>query len=815
MKAVHFLLACIILFRFEAASGQKDFINNSTVTGITYAGKNVKMLYIPPPAGFLAKGSKGGGNITVSYSNFPDDARAAFEYAVTILESVLPAGTDMTVAASWEKITTENVLGNSVITGFAAGWSIDALDPLAYYPVSLAEKISGKKLNDDLQGDFQLKINSSISWYRGTDGRTPPSNYDLVTVVLHELCHGLGFFDSMNVNATVGYYGLGGLPVVFDNFVENLPGQKLTDTLAFESNTAELYNQLISGQLYFNGPLVRQYHSGSRARLYAPSSWDNGSSVSHLDEVSNPDNPLMTPFIDPGEAIHNPGRLTLMMLGDMGWINTRIIHTPSGDTEEALHEVPLSIEIKSDTTFNRDRVGVVFSFDDFESDDTLFMTTSGPGNIFRTTLDILSYNTDLQYYFFVEDAYHRIFKSPSLNELIRYSSYIGTDTIDPIMIHSPVKFCLQTADTVEFNAVAFDNTGIDSVYMEYRINSGSPRYSGFRPGKDDTFRASLRIRELNTRGGDTIYYRIFAVDSARVANISVLPEKSYYTFPVEKIFAAVDRYSTDFIDAAPDFFNLGFSILQPAGFNRPGLHTRHPYESPEVENGKIEYTAMLRYPIILDESGLLISYDEIVLVEPGEAGSVYGSPDFFDYVIVEASDDFGKTWVPLDDGYDSRYSKSWEEAYNTYISGNNSNYFGSESMLAKHTIYYKPADKLTPGDEVLIRFRLFSDPFAYGWGWAIQDLSVNALINSVSTKEVEHYTPYPNPGNGHIRIKGLQPGKPFRFSVYNSTGTGLIKEKLSDGSGSIDISSFPSGLYIINLYIDNELRTFRYSLIRR
>lgn len=814
MKFLLFLLVCISLLLFEQpASGQKDFINNSSVTGITFAGKNVKMLYIPPPAGFLAKGSKAGGNITVYYNNFPADARTAFEYAVTILESLLPAGTDMTVAASWEKISNENVLGNSVITGFAAGWGIDALNPFAYYPVSLAEKISGEKLNDDLQGDFQLKINSSISWYRGTDGRTPSTKYDLVTVVLHEMCHGLGFFDSMNAESSFGSYGLGGLPVAFDNFVENRAGQRLTDTIAFKNNSTELYDQLISGQLYFNGPLVKKYTSGSRARLYSPSQWDTGSSVSHLDEDSNPDYPLMTPFIDLGEAIHNPGRFTMMMLGDMGWINTRITHTPFGDTEKSLLEVPLSIEVRSDTTFNRDRVGVVYSFDDFESDDTLFMT--GSGNIFKTVVDIPSYNTDLQYYFFVEDAYKRIYKSPSMNEIMRFSSYIGRDTINPVMYHTPVSYSLQTSDTVDFSAVAFDNTGIDSLYLEYRINDGQLRSKGFNAGKNDVFTAFIRLMELNASGGDTVHYRIFAVDSASVANIAILPEKSYYSFPVEKIFNPTDRYSTDFSDAQPDFFNLGFSIIQPSGFNRPGLHTRHPYESPETDNGKIEYSALLRYPVKFDESGLLITFKEVVLVEPGEAGSVYGSSDFYDYVIVEASVDFGKTWTPLADGYDSRYVKTWEDFYNSKLSENNSVFPGAESMLLSHTIFYRPSDKIAAGDILLVRFRLFSDPYANGWGWVIQDLSINALINSAIDEEYDQFSAYPNPGNGHISIKGLQPGKPFRFSVYNASGSGLIVNMLSDGSGVIDISSYPSGLYFIVLQLEGKLRTFRYSHIKQ
>ena len=73
----------------------------------------------------------------------------------------------------------------------------------------------------------------------------------------------------------------------------------------------------------------------------------------------------MTPFIDLGEAIHNPGKFTFSILGDLGWINTRIIHKPLGDTEEHLTEVVLSTQIKSDTLYNRNKVGVVYSFDNF------------------------------------------------------------------------------------------------------------------------------------------------------------------------------------------------------------------------------------------------------------------------------------------------------------------------------------------------------------------------------------------------------------------------------------------------------------------
>src|SRR5450759_1481095 len=392
-KLFSFFIGLLIITSILPLQAQ-DLISNSSVTGVCYAGNKVKRIYIPPPDEFYKKaGSKSGGSVTIYYTGFSSQAKIAMEYAASILETMLPADTKLTILASWEKISTAGVLGQSTITGYIGGWEIDALNPNAIYPVALAEKIAGKSLNDDLQGDLTLAINSSINWYLGTDGNTPTQKYDLVTIVLHEICHGLGFFDSFDTDGTSGWYGINSIPMIYDTFVENLAYKRLTDTLKFLNYSASLRSQLIGGQLYFDGPLLKKYTSGSRARLYAPPTWDAGSSVSHLDESATLDsNALMTPIIDLGEAIHNPGKLTFSILGDLGWINTRIIHKPMGDTEAHLTEVVLSTTIKSDTLYDHNKVGVVFSFDNFLSSDTLFMTSPNSDDNFSTTLSIPSYN---------------------------------------------------------------------------------------------------------------------------------------------------------------------------------------------------------------------------------------------------------------------------------------------------------------------------------------------------------------------------------------------------------------------------------------
>ena len=819
MRRIRIIIA-VFLFLFPAAGVKaQELISNHSITGVCYAGNKVKRIYIPPPKSFLTKSdSKGGGKITVAYSGFTTEARTAVEYAVKILESMLPSDLKMTVKASWTRISTAGVLGNSSITGFAAGWGIDALDPMAFYPVTVAEKIAGKGLNEDYEADVELVLNSSAKWYLGTDGNTPTSKYDLVTVVIHELCHGLGFFDSMNVENSVGSYGLGTIPIIYDKFVENLTEKKLTDTTYFKQNSASLYLELVSGQLYFDGPLTRRYLSGNRARLYSPSEWDPGSSVSHLDETRTAEgDELMTPYIDYGEAIHNPGKLTMSILGDLGWINTRVLPIEIKDTEEHLSEIQINATIKSDTAYNKGMVGLVYSFNDFLISDTLIMTSPQLNDSYSAIIQIPSYNTRLDYYFFVADDFSRLYKSPSLAEKDPYSFYVGTDTVKPVISHTPAEYYFENIDSVLFEASVTDNLGIDTVYIEYRVNSGPLKYSGLTSEELNKYTLNLNVKPLLLNGGDTIKYRIIAIDNASVRNTVISPASDYYKIRIENLLPAVKSYSTDFNDASAEFFNSGFEITKPLNFNTTGLHSEHPYKSPDEDYKSLEFSSVLRHPVIFDASGMVITFRELVLVEPGAEGSVFGFSDFYDYVIIEASKDFGKNWFALAEGYDSRIISSWETAYNSSTDGQNSTYTGKESMMQEHAFYPRISDKIHNGDSLLIRFRLYSDPYAHGWGWAIDDLKINPLVDKVEEINSPDIKIFPNPGNGLVNIM-FNTGNNFkqvRVSVYNYAGKCIIQEaSFAEEMITLNITGNPSGLYFIVINDGRNSRSIKYNLIK-
>jgi hypothetical protein len=144
---------------------------------------------------------------------------------------------------------------------------------------------------------------------------------------------------------------------------------------------------------------------------------------------------------------------------------------------------------------------------------------------------------------------------------------------------------------------------------------------------------------------------------------------------------------------------------------------------------------------------------------------------------------------------------------------------GTESMLKKHTFLYRPSDNISAGDTLLLRFRLFSDPFANGWGWVIEDLKISPLIDDVTEMNNSPVKLYPNPGKGIIKISPEYQGdgiyKPLHYSIFNSAGICLVNTTTSGYSETLaDISKFPAGMYIIILYLDDGIKTIKYSLIK-
>ncbi|MCK7534683.1 MAG: hypothetical protein MZV63_28625 [Marinilabiliales bacterium] len=156
------------------------------------------------------------------------------------------------------------------------------------------------------------------------------------------------------------------------------------------------------------------------------------------------------------------------------------------------------------------------------------------------------------------------------------------------------------------------------------------------------------------------------------------------------------------------------------------IHIKAPIKTMQHLN----FTTLLKYPVILKENGTM-SFDEVVLVEPGEVLSKFGDEDFWDYVIVEGSKDKGKTWLPIANGYDSGDNPIWKTNYNKNIDNNQvSNTVGIPEWYVNREIKLLENGNFKANDTILIQFRLYSDPYAHGWGWTIDNLRIQTPVST-------------------------------------------------------------------------------------
>jgi hypothetical protein len=284
---------------------------------------------VPAPAG-LRPASAQAAVINVTYNGFSNEARQAFQRAVDIWSGLITSPLPIKVVATWEPLPS-GVLGAAGPNNFYRDFP-QAPQSSTWYAVALANKLAGTDLNGATE-EIDASFNSNFSdWYFGTDGQTPAGEYDLVTVVLHELGHGLGFVDSMNYAGGVGSWGAqSGRPFIYDRFVVNGAGQQLVNTNIFANSSTALGAQLRSNNIFFSGPLATAGAGGTRPKLYAPSTWQDGSSIAHLDSATYPTgnpNTLMRPALPDGTSIHDPGPITMGIFQDLGWTTETAADTP-------------------------------------------------------------------------------------------------------------------------------------------------------------------------------------------------------------------------------------------------------------------------------------------------------------------------------------------------------------------------------------------------------------------------------------------------------------------------------------------------------
>ena len=260
----------------------------------------------------------------------------AFQYAANIWGALLSSPVTIQVGATFSSL---QCTATSAVLGSAGAVSVyrdftGAPEPGTWYPSALANALHGSDLGqgtNDIQATFNGAIGTTCPfpsvWYYGLDANPPAGQVDLVSVVVHELGHGLGFqtFMSLTSGAKLGGFD--------DTFLRNLEDQGASPAdFPSMTNAQRVAATTDTGNLHWVGLNVQAASGiltagavGTQVRMYAPNPQQAGSSVSHWDTVLTPDQIMEPVYTGPH---HNP-ELEVPLFQDIGWTLAAVANTPA------------------------------------------------------------------------------------------------------------------------------------------------------------------------------------------------------------------------------------------------------------------------------------------------------------------------------------------------------------------------------------------------------------------------------------------------------------------------------------------------------
>ena len=764
----------------------------------------VNKVFIAPSQwhGNLKSAKSSSSTFKVTFHNFPEEAIQAFNYAVSIWEGLVSSPVPIHIEARWETLE-GNILakGNPAIfyNNFAGA-------PIrnVYYPVALAEKLSGRDMNNGAP-DIIVRFSNKYKWYFGTDGNTPSTHYDFVSSTLHEITHGLGFSGFLNEREGKGFYNNSNeLPSIYDYLLFNHYDQQISDKSLFKSNSTELFEQITSDNVKFCQAVSASQDQRMIDWIFAPPVWNDGTSIYHLKGYSyGQENSLMAPFAVKGQAIHDPGSITLSILAELGWKNVSFDFNPLKDLEKTVAEWPFQVKVNSeDEEFSN--VKVVYSFDGFASAKNISLHKNDPLNTFTGNMLLENRAGEIQYFIEATTLDNRTYRHPSGAPSKYFSMTIGPDEFKPNLFHNPIDMIAGNNNKVKVIAEASDNTGIKSIKVDYKINGQLQEPVYLTGHENDLYYGSIDLAALNNINS-RFEYKITAEDISSNGNKKTFPATGFQEVKVVNPYAPVTSYTSDFRSNTDDFFSSHFSVSPISGFSGYALHTRPPYPVSAMEKEKHNIVAQLKYPVIIQEDGHL-TFDEIVLVEPGEQPDAEGIPVLWDYVIVEASNNNGRTWLPLTEKYNSGMNTNWYTAFTKSFSNNESTAKPQQSMFVNRTIQLTKNTGLEAGDTAIFRFRLASDNSVTGFGWVIDNIKIQEFQDNNENLYAEgSFLLYPNPAKDFLFVEWKEPTAGGRVEIVVTDMFGRVVHRKNDvepdfsDKAKIDLSNVNPGMYMVSI----------------
>lgn len=211
--------------------------------------------------------------------------------------------------------------GSEAFGGNGAGFTVKE--------VVRTKALGGPDLNG-ADADGFVNVNFGQPWNLGT-GATPTSQYDFYSTIFHEYTHALGFTSGIIQDGSPFFGGTkaAGEWTTYDQFLVDKNGNKVVNA-DFSLNqavwdTASVGGASPAGGLFFNGAFAMAANMGNPVGLYTPTTWEEGSSVSHTDD----DNPaiygtMMTAKGPTGPWPRDYSAIEVGIMRDLGYTVTAV-----------------------------------------------------------------------------------------------------------------------------------------------------------------------------------------------------------------------------------------------------------------------------------------------------------------------------------------------------------------------------------------------------------------------------------------------------------------------------------------------------------
>ncbi len=250
----------------------------------------------------------------------------AMQHAADVWGALVNSSVVIRVGSSFTPLTCNS---SSAVLGQAGPGTVHrdfAGAPVAgtWYAAALANALAGTDLNpgsDDITATFNSSIGTTCSFpatfYYGYDGNPPGGQLDFVSIILHELGHGLGFLTFVNLSSGAKLSGFN------DAYMRWLLDASTGKQYPAMTDAERVAASTDTGNLHWTGALLSAASGGlsggvgpsGHVHLFAPNPQQPGSSVSHFDTAVSPDELMEPSYTGP----NHDTTLTFTLLRDVGW----------------------------------------------------------------------------------------------------------------------------------------------------------------------------------------------------------------------------------------------------------------------------------------------------------------------------------------------------------------------------------------------------------------------------------------------------------------------------------------------------------------